>query len=229
MRRLLVVLSVVVFLTSAVSTATAQNQITLAGTSNDMTFTGTGGGNWTLSLPSAAGGLKDTAWGSGTLCTGPGCPSSPTIYPFNIMQGAGVTITGTETGPNSNVWNITQSAPLTFCFDGCGAGSLLTGTLELVSLVETGKTGTFNDDLTANIVITGGSLASMLGPDAVLSITVDFASKAKLRLATLTSGQTVAAKISDGELTPTAEPVSMVLVGSGLLLLGGFVRRRRKT
>jgi len=106
---------------------------------------------------------------------------------------------------------------------------LLTGTLQLVSLAETGKTGTFNEDLTANIVVTGGSLASILGPEAVLSITVDFASKDKLRLGTLTSGQTVAAKISDGELTPTAEPVSMVLVGSGLLLLGGFVRRRRKT
>ena len=225
MRRLLVVLSVVVFLTSAVSTATAQNQITLDGSSNDMTFTGTGGSNWTLSLPSASGGLKDTAWGGGTLLT-PGCtPSTPCA--FDITQPTGVTIIGTETGTGSNVWNITQSGALDISF-GTG-GSLLTGTLQLVSLAETGKTGTFNEDLTANIVVTGGSLASILGPEAVLSITVDFASKDKLRLGTLTSGQTVAAKISDGELTPTAEPVSMVLVGSGLLLLGGFVRRRRKT
>ena len=218
MRKILLALSVLVAMTAAVSTATAQNQITLDGSSNSMTFTGTGGGNWTLSLPSV--GLKDTAFGSGTLYTS-------TSYPFIITQGAGVTITGTETGPGSNVWNITQSGALDFSF-GTG-GSLLTGTLQLVSLAETGKTGTFNEDLTANIVVTGGSLASILGPEAVLSITVDFASKDKLRLGTLTSGQTVAAKISDGELTPTAEPVSMVLVGSGLLLLGGFVRRRRKT
>jgi hypothetical protein len=226
MRRLLVVLSVLVLFTVAVSTATAQNQIILGGSTNDMTFTGTGGGNWTLSLPSA-GGLKDTAVGEGTLST-PGCtPSTPCA--FDITQPTGVTITGTETAPSSDVWNITQSGALDFSF-GTG-GSLLTGTLELVSLVETSKTGTINEALTANIVVTGGSLASAVGSDAVLSITVDFASKAKLSLGTLTSGQTVAAKISDGGIDPppTPEPGSMVLVGSGLLTLGGFVRRRRKT
>jgi len=219
MRKILLALSVLVAMTAAVSTATAQNQITLDGSSNSMTFTGTGGGNWTLSLPSV--GLKDTAFGSGTLYTS-------TSYPFIITQGAGVTITGTETGPGSNVWNITQSGALDFSF-GTG-GSLLTGTLQLVDLTQTGATGSFNDDLTVNLAITGGSLASILGPSAILDITIDFAKTKGVAgvLGNLTSGQTLKANISDGELTPTAEPVSMVLVGSGLLLLGGFVRRRRR-
>jgi len=207
-----------------VSTATAQNQITLDGSSNSMTFTGTGGGNWTLSLPSV--GLKDTGVGGGTLLT-PGCtPSTPCA--FDITQPTGVTITGTETGTGSNVWNITQSGALDFSF-GTG-GSLLTGTLQLVDLTQTGATGSFNDDLTVNLAITGGSLASILGPSAILDITIDFAKTKGVAgvLGNLTSGQTLKANISDGELTPTAEPVSMVLVGSGLLLLGGFVRRRRR-
>ena len=224
MRKILLALSVLVAMTAAVSTATAQNQITLDGSSNSMTFTGTGGGNWTLSLPSV--GLKDTGVGGGTLLT-PGCtPSTPCA--FDITQPTGVTITGTETGTGSNVWNITQSGALDFSF-GTG-GSLLTGTLQLVDLTQTGATGSFNDDLTVNLAITGGSVASILGPSAILDITIDFAKTKGVAgvLGNLTSGQTLKANISDGELTPTAEPVSMVLVGSGLLLLGGFVRRRRR-
>jgi len=219
MRKLLITLSVLAVLAIAVSTAIAQNQITLGGSTNSMTFTSTGSTTWSLSLPS--GGLTGSANGTGTLLSGPD--------PYTITQGSGVTIKGTETSPTSNLWNISQSGALGFCYDGCGSGSLLTGNLSLLDLSQssTGASGTFNDALKANLALTGGTLEKFFGSNAVLSISIDFA--APVSLSGLATGASLGATISSAELYPTTtpEPASMVLVGSGLLLLGGLVRRRR--
>jgi hypothetical protein len=214
-RKALLGVSLFALLMTVVTTATAQNQITLGGTAaNSLTFTGEGSGNWTLSF--AGGALNGMAFGTGTLASGPD--------PYSISQ-SGVTITGTYLG--SDTWNVAQSGSLAFCYGGCGASALLTGNLQLVSLAQTGQTGTFNDWLTANLTGLGGSLASLLGSGGVLSITIDFSTPTDL--ASLTPGATLGARVSSGELFPSPEPASMVLVGSGLILLGGFVRRRRRT
>jgi hypothetical protein len=212
-RKALLALSVLALLTTVVSTATAQNQITLGGTAaNSLTFTGEGSGNWTLSF--AGGSLSGMAFGTGTLASGPD--------PYTISQ-SGATVTGTYLGSDS--WSIAQSGPLAFCYGGCGASALLTGNLQLVSLAQTKSTGTFNESLSANLTSLGGSLASLFGTAGVLSITIDFATPTDL--ATLPPGGTLGANVSSGELFPSPEPASMVLVGSGLILLGGLVRRRR--
>jgi hypothetical protein len=219
MRNLLKALFVLVFLTTAVSVATAQNQITLqaASSANSIVFTSTGetqsaAENWTLTL--TGGGLSGAASGSGTLASSGS---------YTITQGGGVTVTGTWV--SSNTWNITQNGSLGFTY---GPG-LLTGNLTLVSLTQTGITGEFNDQLLANVTITGGSLfASNTFPNnAQAELIIVFSSSQSLQ--TLSQGDTLDASFLGGFIdpAPTGEPASMILVGSGLLLLGGVVRRRR--
>jgi len=210
MRKLLLALCVFALLTAVAPIASAQNEITLGGTSNTMTFVGNGSGGWTLSFP----GLTGTAFGTGVLSSGPS--------PYSITQGS-VTITGTSIGADK--WSIGQSGGLSFSYAPSGT-PLLTGSLQLVDLSQSGSLGNFDYTVVANLTNLGGSLSSdFTAAGAVVDITILFASATDL--ASLGSGGTLAAGISSGEIFQTPEPVSMVLVGSGLLMLGGLVRRRR--
>lgn len=215
MKKILVALSVLVGLTIAVSTATAATtEISLGGTnSNTLTFAGTGSGGWTLSFtPNPLG---------GSTTAGTGAWSSIPASTYSINQN-GATITGTEVGVTPD-WTITQSGALLFSI-----GSLLSGNLQLLNLSQSGTVGSFNDNLAANLTVTGGSDASLVGNNAILAIAIDFTSGTNL--ANILAGQTLTGvSISSGELDQAPEPVSMVLVGSGLVLLGGVVRRRRKS
>jgi hypothetical protein len=214
MRKLLVAVSVLVVLAIAVPTAIAQNQIALNGSSNDMTFSGAGttdgGSDWYLNM----NGVTGTANGSGEFAGDSGS------YLFTQTG----KIKGTYEG--SGVWGISGGA-LTLTI-----GSLLSGSLQLIDLSQNlvgGVVGTFNDSLQANLTGLSGSLAKYFPKGAVLSISIDLDSPTSL--VDLGMGTTTA-NISTAELDVpkiTPEPASMVLVGSGLLLLGGLVRRRRRT
>jgi hypothetical protein len=219
MGKLVTALSVLVLLTTAVSTATAQNQITLqaASSADTIVFTSTGetqsaAENWTLSI--VGGSMGGSASGSGTLASSGS---------YTITQGAGVTVTGTWV--SANTWSITQSGGLGFTY---GPG-LLTGNLQLVSLTQTGISGEFNDELLANLTITGGSLftSNIFPNNAQAELVILFSSTQTLQ--TLPNGNTLDASFLGGFIdpAPTGEPASMILVGSGLLLLGGLGRRRR--
>jgi len=208
MRKILLALSVLVVFMIAVSTATAQNEVALGGSAVDsLTFTGNGSSGWTLTFTPNP--LTGSATGSGEM--------SPINGSYSITD-SGVTITGTET--STDVWNVSQTGAL-----GFSIGSLLTGTLQLLNLSQSGMTGTFNYNLAANLTVTGGTDAGLVGNQANLGISIDFDSATDL--ATIGTG-TLLGRISTGELDQTPEPMSMVLVGSGLILLGGLVRRRRK-
>jgi len=217
MRKLLVGLSTLVLLTCAGSTAIAQNEIVLGGSSATLVFTGTGGGNWSLNWGTVGG----TAAGYGIFTSGPA--------PYSITEPAGTSITGTLTSSNatSATWNISQSNPLKFSF-GTG-GSLLTGNLELVSLQVTGassKTGNTDTTLVVDMTNLGGSLAHLFSSGgAVVQLTFHFTGTA-LSLDSLASNSKMNATFAGGELFQTPEPTSMLLVGSGLLMLGVMVRRR---
>jgi hypothetical protein len=216
MRRVLIVVSMLLFLTTAVSTASAQNIIDLGGSSTAVTFNASGGGNWTLTW----GALTGTAQGYGIYASGPAAYS---------ITGTGVTINGTLTSssPTQASWSVTQSAPLSFSYGP--SGSLLAGNLQLVNLSVSGLTGNFDTTLTVNLTSLTGSLASSFtSAGGVVTLTLQFPSSA-LALDSLASGATLSALLSSGEIIQTPEPVSMLLVGSGLLSLGALVRRRRKT
>jgi hypothetical protein len=215
MRKMLLALSVLALLTTAVSTATAQNQIALGDSaSNSLTFTSTGAGGWTLSLtpnPLNCSGKND--------CSATGEAGWSAISGTYSINQNGVTITGTPVSGQTGYWTITQSGAMLFSI-----GSELTGNLYLLNLAQTGKTGAFNYDLAANLTITGGSLASLVGNGAECQLDIEFDSSTAL--GSLKSGQTLGARISSGEIDATPEPGSMALVGIGLLL-GGIVLRRR--
>ena len=225
MRKILLVLSVLALLTTGASTASAQNEIGLGGSSaNSLAFTGNGSGGWTLTFsPNPLDGAVETA--TGVLAWGP-------ISGFYEITSSGA-LTGVETASwaGGGSWNISGSA-LGFSIcptkSGCGAATaLLTGNLQLVSLQQDGKSGTFNYNATADLTITGGKYASLItNGEAIVQISIDLPSG--VSLASLKSGQTENGRISSGEINPTPEPASMVLVGSGLILLGGLLRRARR-
>jgi len=203
MRKLLIALSLLVLLATVVSTATAQSEDIYLGGSSTMLFTGTGGGDWTLAI----GGVSGLASGTG-----------PVVFsgvPYSFTQTG--TITGTYEGADQ--WDISQTSTLSISI-----GSYLSGSLQLLTLGQSGKTGTFNDYFLANLTGLSGSLMGYFPSGAILQVVIDLPSTTSL---TGLGTGTLSLGINHGSIGPTPEPGSMVLIGSGLLLLGGLARRRR--
>jgi hypothetical protein len=127
-------------------------------------------------------------------------------------------------------WDVKQPYAITFDWGtaGCsGSGCYLTGSLELTNIQQTGNGGIFDLGVDANLTITGGSLASLVGTSGNYDYTINFASGTSL--SDLGNGKTLEATGSSGEvLANTPEPNSQMLVASGLglLLVGAMMRRR---
>jgi len=207
----------------------AQTNISLGGSLMTISFTGVGNATQvTMSLGSLCDATHCAATGSGNAFGDIG------VYSITGSP----TITFTKSGGND--WNVTQSAPLSFCFSasvGCGGTVYLKGNLQLISFDQssTGSTGVFNDNHAPNLTLTGGTLESVFGANPILDLLFNFQTSPQSPNTLLTTllNNTNSIKgvaISSGGVdpNPTPEPATIALVGGGLLTVGTVLRRRAR-
>lgn len=146
---------------------------------------------------------------------------------FYSITGGGVTATLTSVNTCTTcVWSLGGS--LNFAYGTHPGGSdLLTGTFTLVSLTQTQHVngGAFNQAMVMNFTATGGTLQSYFqNNQGALSLNIQFTTNNSLM--TLPKGRSRFGWIVDGDVTANPEPGTMALLGSGILLIGGLLRRR---
>jgi hypothetical protein len=215
MRRPWVVLSVLALaLLFGSMPASAQTGIDLsASTTSGITFTPTGGGNLSL-----AAGVFGTAAGQGALLGSNG---------FYTLSGGPIALSLVSTfGTVFADYNATGLLSFDITSHSGGMGTtLLKGTLQLVDLVQAGTSGFSNTSATADMTITGGSLQGDYPKATGISqLTINLAG---LGFLPNLSGA-MSTKLGGASLDPlaTPEPWSMLLYGSGLILIGFVLRRR---
>jgi hypothetical protein len=195
-------------------TANAQTGIALSTSSTSgITFMSTGGGNLSM-----AAGVFGSAAGLGGLLGTTG---------FYTLSGAPIALT---LGPKfSPIFaDYTASGTLNFEITSKPGGlgtDLLMGTLSLVDLVQVFSTGMTNTSGVADMTITGGTLiGDYPGSTGISKLTINLAGLGFLP----TLGGAMSTKLGSATLDalPTPEPWSMLLYGSGLVLIGFVLRRR---
>jgi hypothetical protein len=120
-----------------------------------------------------------------------------------------------------------------------GATTYLKGNLQLLTLFQSPGTsaGAYNANGTANLTITGGTLASLFGSAPSMMIHIQFETLSHtipMDLARLFGPGTcvgrclqTSAVLLNGQVSPSPEPSSMLLIGSALVGCMAYYRRRR--
>jgi len=216
MRRTWVVLSVLALgITFGSMTASAQTAISLGtSTTKGVTFTPIGGGS--LSMGAA---IFGTAAGQGGLLGTTGFYSLSTPSPVMLTLGPSFGPLFADYAASG-----TLNFEITTLSGGMGT-DLLKGSLSLIDLVQLTSSGYTNTSALADITLTGGTLESDFpGKTGIGQLTINLSGLGFLPSLT---GAT-ATNLRNGALDtlPTPEPWSMLLYGSGLVLIGFALRRR---
>jgi hypothetical protein len=215
MRKTWLVLSVLALTATFGSmTARAQTAISLnTSTTKGITFTSTTMGN--LMMGAA---LFGTAAGQGGLLGTTG------FYSLNTPSPVTLTL-----GPSFSPFFADYTASGTLNFDitsmNGGGTDLLKGTLSLVDLVQITSSGFTDTSVLTNIILTGGTLESSFpGGGAIGQLTINLAGLGFLP--SLSGAISTNLRHGSIEALATPEPWSMLLYGSGLVLIGFVLRRR---
>lgn len=187
--------------------AQAQTTVDLFLGSGAITFTTTVNGSTATAALSASGSALSLTPGG--------------TYDYTLT-GSPVTLTQTSPGNYS-----ASSTPLMLTLSGNGGTTgALTGTVNLVSFQQAMTVGTFNNAFVANVTVTSatGSLVGFSGNTGSLLLTLVLPTNTQID--DLGNGNSTKIAGGVGYMSTAPEPASMLLFGSGLLALGGILRRR---
>jgi hypothetical protein len=148
-----------------------------------------------------------------------GSPSGNYSY---TLTGGPVTLTQTSPGVYT-----ASSTPLTLTLVGTGSTTgTLTATINLESFQQENRIGTINNAFAANVTVTSatGSLVEYSGNSGSMFLALLLPHGTQID--SLGDGNSSKIIGGIGFMLPSPEPTSMLLFGSGLLALGGVLRRR---
>jgi len=190
-----------IFLSAVMALAIALSAMTVSASDSGVTLSAPTTGTITFSGDSSS--LTMTIAGplNGVALSGTGAFAGATSF---TVSGSPLAFTGVSGSPG----DFTSSGTLSFMLNG---GTLLTGTLSNITLT------TLSHE--PNMVILSGSLSG--GGQVTLIVDVDtpLSKLMGTELATLSAGEAFSP-------TVTPEPGTMLLFGSGLLLVAGVLRRK---
>jgi PEP-CTERM motif len=227
---MLVLLGAIVVLFTTVPGALAQSDVDLgAGTSGVVQFIATGGGgNFDLNMcAKAVNGVC-----VGNQVQGPGSGDGLFLGNNGFYTLAGGGVTGTLASlPSCIVCQWTLSGNLGFNFGSAPGGSdLLDGTFTLLSMTQKANVNGvgFNQMVKVNFSATGGTLQKYFDPSGkgFITLNLKFTTVNTIQSINPGPGSSRFGLVVDGTVTPTPEPGTMALLGSGVLFVGGFLRKK---
>jgi len=231
MRRLMLTLLAATLAAFTVTSALAQSDIDLnQATAGGLAFVAQGGGNFSLGLCDNFNGARKCVGGDTVVGGAAGDGVFAGNNGFYILKGTALT-TGTFTGCAAGVcnWTLSTAAPgYSFEFDSKKNGTgtdFLNGTLTMLSMTEVPAGKVFNETITLELVVSGGTLAQLFA-DNHGQVVFNVQSQTTTSLSNSPNGRGIQGILENGDLSQAPEPGTMALLGSGFLLVGGFLRRK---
>ena len=191
-----------IFLSAVMALAIALSAMTVSASDSGVTLSAPTTGMITFSGDSASLTLTVAGPLNGVALSGTGSFAGATSF---TLSGSPVAFTGVSGSPG----DFTSSGTLSFALNG---GSLFTGTLSNITLT------TIPCSPTACMVILSGSLNGGGEVTLIIDVNTPLSGLMGTELGRLSAGEALN--------TVTPEPGTMLLFGSGLLLVAGVLRRK---